>query len=407
MFKVEKAKKPAPFPQSNDAGYIANLVIERLKPQLQNFENRIEHSSRSVELIEGKVIGIFECVLSNFKDEIVRPVESMVPELCKNYAEVRLVPAPTTVATGNGPSSTAHPNRPVVDTNANTIFNIIQNISEYSTPPSSPQNTQAGNKTPSIEAVAKPGFASPDPATDCGAMSAHSQNHSRHTHINIHLERIRSAEPSTRQEVANVTTLSDINIGDNIAYPQSSRKSKRQKMVPAALVHDYLCGPHIDSVINVGGLAVSSKEMLLMAEILRLFPAKVVDILIRLVRCVVSPPTSTESSYYFLDTRFGKKHWIGVCFDTSRCKLSVLDCNYLARHFGEEMGVQRVMPYKFDRPKSVFQNANPADAGLIAVLLMLKHAVYGFEACRHLSAESVADEGKSAAIMDFESKEKL
>ncbi|KAG2330434.1 hypothetical protein Bca52824_001614 [Brassica carinata] len=453
---LEKAKKPAPFPQSNDAGYIANLVIERLKPQLQNFENRIEHSSRSVELIEGKVIGIFECVLSNFKDEIVRPVESMVPELCKNYAEVRLVPAPTTVATGNGPSSTAHPNRPVVDTNANTIFNIIQNISEYSTPPSSPQNTQAGNKTPSIEAVAKPGFASPDPATDCGAMSAHSQNHSRHTHINIHLERIRSAEPSTRQEVANVTTLSDINIGDNIAYPQSSRKSKRQKMVPAALKSVFVCYEKREIerkinvlsdklagniVINVGGLAVSSKEMLLMAEILRLFPAKVVDILIRLVRCVVSPPTSTESSYYFLDTRFGtsivrnyqkdasprlgiryyfplnvgKKHWIGVCFDTSRCKLSMgrylspflQMLQYLARHFGEEMGVQRVMPYKFDRPKSVFQNANPADAGLIAVLLMLKHAVYGFEACRHLSAESVADEGKSAAIMDFESKEKL
>ncbi|KAG2299896.1 hypothetical protein Bca52824_036368 [Brassica carinata] len=304
----------------------------------------------------------------------------MVSELCKNYAEQSQGPLPTTVATWNGPSSTPHPNRSVVDTNANTIFEIIRNISEYSTPPSSPQNTQ---------------------------------NHSRHTHINIPLEdvnmvpphlietpsfslgltqeeNIRSAEPLIRQEVANVTTLSDVNVGDNIAFPQSSRKSKRQKTVPAALVHDYLCGPHIDSrlhrpqksvfvcyekreikrkfnvlsdklaqnlFINVGGLAVSSKEMLLMAERLRLFPAKMLP--------------------------------------------------YLARHFGNELGVQRVMPYKFDRPESVFQNANPADAGLIAVLLKVKHAVYDFEACRHLSAESVAEEGKSAAIMAFESKEKL
>lgn len=152
-------------------------------------------------------------------------------------------------------------------------------------------------------------------------------------------EHIRSAEPLTRHEVANVTTLSDINVGDNISYPLSLRKSKRQKTVPPALVHDYLCGPHMDSrlrppretvfvcyerreierkinvlleklsgnvlvlllptmlyseyqiavfveslnlewlcclsVINVGGLAVSSKEMLLLAERSRLYPGKV------------------------------------------------------------------------------------------------------------------------------------
>lgn len=60
-------------------------------------------------------------------------------------------------------------------------------------------------------------------------------------------EQIRSAEPLTRQEVANVTTLSDINVGDNMAYLQPPRKSKRQKTVPPALVQDYLCGLRIDS----------------------------------------------------------------------------------------------------------------------------------------------------------------
>ncbi|KAL0735256.1 hypothetical protein Bca4012_011466 [Brassica carinata] len=386
----------------------------------------------------------------------------MVSELCKNYAEQSQGPLPTTVATWNGPSSTPHPNRSVVDTNANTIFEIIRNISEYSTPPSSPQNTQEDVNMVPPHLIETPSFS-------LGLTQE---------------ENIRSAEPLIRQEVANVTTLSDVNVGDNIAFPQSSRKSKRQKTVPAALVHDYLCGPHIDSrlhrpqksvfvcyekreikrkfnvlsdklaqnlFINVGGLAVSSKEMLLMAERLRLFPAKVVDILIRLVRNYQKfSKTKKKESFkfpkgvldffgnrdassrlgirYYFPLNVGKKHWIGVCFDTSHCKLYVLDCNvalsnessmgrylnpflqmlpYLARHFGNELGVQRVMPYKFDRPESVFQNANPADAGLIAVLLKVKHAVYDFEACRHLSAESVAEEGKSAAIMAFESKEKL
>ncbi|KAL0737092.1 hypothetical protein Bca4012_013302 [Brassica carinata] len=422
--KSKKPKKPATVPQSNDAGYIADLVIERLKPQIQNLDNRIEQFSSRVELIETKVVGIVKW---------------------------------------NGQAISAHPDKPVLDDNANTIINIIQNISEYSTPPSSPQDIQAGNKTPSIEGVAKPGFPSSDPATDCGAMSAHSQNHSRHTDNIIPLdantvpshfietpsfslgltqeEQILSAEPLTRQEVANVTTLSDINVGDNIAYPQSLRKSKRQKTVPPALVQDYLCDPRIDSrlrrpwesvfvcyerteierkikvlseklsgnvVVNVDGLVVSSREMLLMAERSQLYTGKAVDILIRLVRCVVSLPTSTGRSYYFLDTRFdasprlgiryyfplklGKKHWIGVCFDTSRGKLYVLDCNvalfnetsmgrflspflqmlpYVARHFGKEMGGQPAMPYK------------------------------------HLSPETVAEEGKSAAIMALESKEKL
>ncbi|KAJ4917276.1 hypothetical protein Rs2_02826 [Raphanus sativus] len=329
--KSKKPKKPASVPKSNEAGYIADLVIERLKPQLQNFDNRIKHFSTRVELIKGKVIGIVKCVLSNFKEGIGRSVEAMVPDLCKNYAEVGRVPAPTHVVTGNGPAISAHPEKPVLDGNANTILNIIQNISEYSTPPSLPQNIQAGNKTTSIEHVAKPGCANSDPATDCGAMSAHSQNHSRHTDNIIPLEdvnmvpphfietpsfslgltqeeQIRSAEPLTRQEVANVTTLSDINVGDNMAYPQPPRKSKRQKTVPLALVQDYLCGLRIDSrlrrpresvfvsyekreierkinvlsekfsgnvVINVGGQAVSSKEILLMAERSRLYPGNV------------------------------------------------------------------------------------------------------------------------------------
>lgn len=140
--KSKKLKKPASVPYSKEAGYIADVVIERLKPQLQNFDNKIEQLSSRVELIEGKVIGIVNCVLSNFKDEIDRSVKEMVPDLCKCYAEVCRVPAHTPVVTGSGPGISAHQDKAVLDGNANAILNIIQIISEYSTPPSSPQNIQ-------------------------------------------------------------------------------------------------------------------------------------------------------------------------------------------------------------------------------------------------------------------------
>lgn len=91
----------------------------------------------------------------------------------------------------------------------------------------------------------------------------------------------------------------------------------------------------VDSVINVSGLSVSSKEMLLLAERSRVLSAKVscdtrtthniglicenlfnslfrfsyqvLDILIRLVCSVVLQQPSTEgvNSYCFLDTKFG------------------------------------------------------------------------------------------------------
>ena len=40
-------------------------------------------------------------------------------------------------------------------------------------------------------------------------------------------------------------TTSEMNVDDNIAEVQVSRKSKRQRTVPSTLVDDYQCGRHI------------------------------------------------------------------------------------------------------------------------------------------------------------------
>uniref|UniRef100_A0A0D3CR25 Ubiquitin-like protease family profile domain-containing protein n=1 Tax=Brassica oleracea var. oleracea TaxID=109376 RepID=A0A0D3CR25_BRAOL len=293
------------------------------------------------------------------------------------------------------------------------------------------------------------------------------------------------------KESVNGSPLPDLNFADNIEDPQTSRKSKRQKMVPSDLVENYHCGPHILSrlrrsqkfvficVINVAGLSVSSKEIILIAERSRIFPPKVVDILIHLVRSVVLQHLSNENlhSCYFLDTKFGsalvrsypkfkklknkesysfpkgvlslvnddggtplqargyyfpfslgKEHWVGVYFDTVQGHFSVLDCNmsysneasvakfltpllhmlpYLSTRGSMDIVREEVMPFRFDRPKVVSQIDHLPDSGLMAVLLMVTHAVYGIDACKNISTTSLSEEGKSAAIMAYEFKEKL
>lgn len=123
----------------------------------------------------------------------------------------------------------------------------------------------------------------------------------------------------------------------------------------------------------------------------------------------------------------GKKHWIGIWFDASRGHLSVFYCNmsfsneatvgkyltpllqmlpYLARHLCEDMRQDGVMPYQFDRPKVISQNDNPPDSGLMAAL-MVTHAIYGIEACKNITYDSLGKEGESAAIMAYKFNEVL
>ncbi|CAF2044413.1 unnamed protein product [Brassica napus] len=132
---------------------------------------------------------------------------------------------------------------------------------------------------------------------------------------------------------------------------------------------------------------------------------------------------------YYFPFNVGKKHWVGICFDARTGVLTVLDCNvtlhkdssiekyinsilqmlpYLARYVGEIVGTEPVIQcYDVARPKSVAQNKNPADSGLMAMLLMATHAIYGLEACKSLTHEMVEEEGRRAAILAYEFKEKL
>lgn len=130
-----------------------------------------------------------------------------------------------------------------------------------------------------------------------------------------------------------------------------------------------------------------------------------------------------ESRRYYFLLNVCKKHRVGVCVDYTSCKVTVLDCNnaifsepvlekhlypylvmvpYLVRLAGLDFGSEEPKLFAFERPKCVSQNDNPCDSGLMAVLLIATHVVYGIEACKYINTEILVEEGKSAAIMATE-----
>ncbi|CAN6998026.1 unnamed protein product, partial [Brassica rapa subsp. trilocularis] len=508
---------------------------KKIKPQLENFEKKINVASSTVAGIEGKVVLRVEDMLLKFKSEMNICVKEMVAEICEQQVvspPVRTeipravpvhVPGPATV------------NTEVDDANAITIGNVLRNISEYSTPPRSTRMSQVRalplfdeNLTPSKKDDVVPGFVCVTPEAETCAQSANSLNRTRQNAFHQILEghkrqqknvtsepsfslgltqdeQIKVAEPCLEIQARDQECSASTNVVENIEQGQGSRKSKRHKTVSSGLVEDYQCGRHIMSrvregqnyvfvvedqsevrrkyaqlcvklgekfVINVGGFAVYAKDIQLLLERPRLFPPKVIDILIRVGRLAVSRNLRPESrgTVEFLDTKFaqtinrmfpkflksrnkesykfpkglvdifpskddpavhpiryyfpfnvGTKHWVGICFDARLGVLTVLDCNtsiykdstvekhlnsiiqmlsYLARYVGQSIGEEPVMHcYDVSRPKFLAQNTNPSDSGLMAMLLMTRHAVYGIDARKNISPDILEEEGRRAAIL--------
>ncbi|CAF2056180.1 unnamed protein product, partial [Brassica napus] len=534
--KTKESKQHSSSTVDIDPGFVGSLVIEHIKPHVAVMELKLNQTSRRIDSIESYLTGYLESLMGKFKEEMLQTITSMViTYLGKGHSAAPHDPHLNPPETHNFVSGNLPYMIPLADDNAKSIRNVMENLSDYSTPPSSPRNCQAENTLSPTIALGQSGLLMSAPVYQGMAHSAHSQNHIRQIDMNqlsgvdkvvprdlmdmpsftlgiTQEENMKGAGEGVVKESVNGSPLPDLNFADNIEDPQTSRKSKRQKMVPSDLVENYHCGPHIlsrlrrsqkfvfiwydqreverkflklshqlacNSVINVAGLSVSSKEIILIAERSRIFPPKVVDILIHLVRSVVLQHLSNENlhSCYFLDTKFGsalvrsypkfkklknkesysfpkgvlalvnddggtplqargyyfpfslgKEHWVGVYFDTVQGHLSVLDCNmsysneasvakfltpllhmlpYLSTRGSMDIVREEVMPFRFDRPKVVSQIDHLPDSGLMAVLLMVTHAVYGIDACKNISTTSLSEEGKSAAIMAYEFKEKL
>ncbi|WZY94294.1 hypothetical protein YC2023_066623 [Brassica napus] len=413
--KCKRAKKVITTSAEAENSVIVDLVLEKIKPQIDVLESNIKIGSSRVDAIEGGVRKQVETLLDVCKDHLAAHKGP------GNYQPS----SPTNVIVPG--CHTSH----VADANAKTIENVLRDISQYSTPPRSNRICESVNPTPTKKHQVESGYVCGTPVIQSGAQSANSENRSRQQSFQHKLtpqnnedniadepsfslgltqeEHIQEDIPILGKTCPDHVHLSHTNVDDNIEGSSSSRRSKRQKTVPSGLVEDYLCGPHLLSraresqrsifatfdtselvrkftnlefkmksnfVINVAGLTVSRREILLICERQRNYTTKVVDILIRVLRSVIlhQLPSEGSQSAEFLDTKFGaaimknfpkflksknkesyifrkslsgifptkeapkvnprkyyfpsnvgNKHWVGICFDTGAGTVTILD----------------------------------------------------------------------------------
>ncbi|KAG5378744.1 hypothetical protein IGI04_026586 [Brassica rapa subsp. trilocularis] len=468
--KPKRAKKFQSNVQDSETSYIVQVVLEKIKAEVASMERNIKVATSGVEAIEQKV-GFYSLERAR-----------RFFEWSRNHSNVSTKEV----------SVPASHSSPVADVNAMTIQNVLRDISQYSTPPRSNRMSEAGNLTPSNKAHAGSGYVCVTPVLQSCAQSANSENRSRQNSFHQRLEgRKRQPqclmyEPSfslgltqkafipvevpilPTNQVHHQEPIADINVGDNNEEGQSSWRSKRQKTVPSGLRCIFVIQDISEQtrkyaklvtklqgkfVFNILGLAVSAKELLLIVDRPRTYSAKVFDILIRVLRSVMSPllPPQGSRSDAFLDTKFvpsimrtfpkflksknkeeapmlhptryyfplnvANKHWIGIRFDAGSGSIIILDCNlalhkdatlekiikpvvqmlpYLARYACQPLGAEPVIQcYDVARPKSVAQSKVPVDSGLMALLMMAYHALYGLDACKTITRELLEEEGKS------------
>lgn len=76
--KAKKSKKLPVLNTSNDPGYIASLVIEKMKPEFQTMDGNIMQACRRVDSIEGSLVGLVHSVFGKLKEEMLESVRHLV-----------------------------------------------------------------------------------------------------------------------------------------------------------------------------------------------------------------------------------------------------------------------------------------------------------------------------------------
>ncbi|KAL0759730.1 hypothetical protein Bca101_075880 [Brassica carinata] len=413
--KAKKSKKLPVLTPLNDPGYIASLVIEKMKPEFQTMDGNIMQACRRVDSIEGSLVGLVHSVFGKLKEEMLESVRHLITVLTKEEgAAPATIPhnLTNTAVRQNGivPDSNSSP---VIEANDQTIRNILGNLSSYSTPPNSPRLSQAENPTPKYNKGGLYYEAGGDNVNDSFAPSAHSQNHQRAVEINQPLEeenRVHGPLMDMPSFSLGLTQEEALNGNHGITFKESVRHQ------PESIVKA------VDN-IEVGGVSVLGKDILLV-ERSKFLTSKVVDILIRLVQYTVQQQFTAHTQHrdVFLDNTYASaitKTYPKFCksrkkdtyiFPRGVVKIfTTRDDAFLqpTRLSMQVSGTDEPKRFAVERPKDLSQTKNPSDAGLMAVLFMSTHAVYGLEACKNINTDVLVEAGRSAAVMAFECKDML
>ncbi|KAL0802259.1 hypothetical protein Bca101_057435 [Brassica carinata] len=330
--KLKKPKKQPAFSMSNDPGYIASIVIQNVKPQLQTMEGNILRASTRLDSIEGSLLGLVKSVFAKFKEEMLESVRCLVAEFTKGD-EVGPSRIPEkgnqtpSINKGNmAGSNVSH----VRDANAQSIRNILANLSAYSTPPASPR------------------------------LSLEVENRGQANHFDMpsfslgltQEERLDVAAGISPTEFVGLIPCPIVSVGEKSDDPQNSRKSKRQKCVPQALVDDYQCDPDIVSRVRK-----SQKFIFAFDE------SKEIDMKYERLGEEVKGAGLIKIG--------------GVAV--------ILDCN--TSFYSDVMMEKHLHPH------------------LAMIPHLLRLSGHALPACKYINSNILAEEGKSAAIMAFELQE--
>ncbi|CAG7910175.1 unnamed protein product [Brassica rapa] len=456
--KCKRAKKGITTSSEAENSVIVDLVLDKIKPQIDVLESNIKIGSSRVDAIEGGVRKQVETLLSKFKGEMLSSLKDIVSEVCKDHLAAHKGPgnyqpsSPTNLFVPG--CHTSH----VADANAKTIANVLRDISQYSTPPRSNRICESVNPTPTTNQQVESGNVCGTSVIQSGAQSANSENRSRQQSFQHKLtpqnnkdniadepsfslgltqeEQIQEDIPILGQTCPHHVQLSQTNVDDNIEGISSSRRSKRQKTVVDILIR-VLRSVILDQLPSEGSHSAEFLDSKFGAAIMKnfvrflksknkesyIFPKSLSGIF-----PTKEAPKVNPRKYYF-PLNAGNKHWVGICFDAVCGTVTILDSclalhkqkalekiitpviqtlPYLARYASLDIDTEPVIQcYDVARPKSVAQIKNEADSGLMSLLFMARHALYGPEACKNIGDDVLVEESKSAAILAYEFKEKL
>nr|VDC71992.1 unnamed protein product [Brassica rapa] len=456
--KCKRPKKDITTSSEAENSVIVDLVLDKIKPQIDVLESNIKIGSSRVDAIEGGVRKQVETLLGKFKGEMLSSLKDIVSEVCKDH-----------LAAHNGPGN-YQPSSPtnlivprchtshVADANAKTIENVLRDTSQYSTPPRSNRICESVNPTPTKKQQVESGNVCGTPVIQSGAQSANSENRSRQQSFQQKLtpqnnkdniadepsfslgltqdEQIQEDIPILGQTCPDHVQLSHTNVDDNIEGISSSRRSKRQKTVVDILIR-VLRSVILDQLPSEGSQSAEFLDTKFGAAIMKNFPrflksknkeSYIFPKSLSGIFPTKEAPKVNPRKYYF-PLNVGNKHWVGICFDAVCGTVTILDSclalhkqkalekiitpviqmlPYLARYASLDIETDPVIQcYDVARPKSVVQIKNEADSGLMSLLFMARHALYGPEACKNIGDDVLVEKSKSAAILAYEFKEKL
>ncbi|KAL0855970.1 hypothetical protein Bca101_061123 [Brassica carinata] len=404
-----------------DESRVASIVHDIVKPQLQRIDGDVAAAVAAVKEIsstalayQGSVYGMVESMLKTFKEEILlsRGNENTQPPAQAEHST-------NNFADGSKPPSAVGGCEAEVDANANVIANVLENISHYSTPPGSGErvpgsegrfadveaplgsqhhveahNTEAASFSTNININARSQTvdAGHTPVIPLSQEPSFCLGLTQDDNLERQLEKMRwGITPATRvlstvMKRSYVAKASELELyhpcGSTIRNCAREGQLSGKSLYDSVVIREKYTKLSTllkkECVINVAGLSFTCKDITDIVSRKRPLPAKIVDILVRLVWSIFTNEamdTSLEPTA-FLDSRFvsilsrhypkfkklrnksgfsfpkslvdtiakcgspdapptryympfqiEKQHWIGICVDLSYPKVVVLDCN--------------------------------------------------------------------------------